>query len=331
MNTSNILETLATGRNLCVDMAGTGFARLMDGEMSPAQAGSFLMGLRMKGETPDEMAAAVRAALQRAVPVAPVGGACIDIVGTGGDGRSSFNCSTATALTLAGMGHQVVKHGNRAVSSSCGSADAIEGLGLPLDAEPRDIPAMLAARRFAFLFAPRFHPAFSNVMPIRRELGVRTLFNLLGPLINPARPTHILLGVARPGLLPLMGETLRRTGNTTAALVHGAGGYDELTPIGAAQVLLLRQEGRQELTVNPADYGIRPCTEEALAVHGRDEAVRVLRELLAGGGPQAMRDMLVLNVGMALFLLHGERPLHDCMLEARTAVSAGAGRRVLHA
>lgn len=157
------------------------------------------------------MAHAVGIALGRANRVEGLEGDCIDVVGTGGDGRNSFNCSTATALTLAGMGYRVVKHGNRAVSSSCGSADALEGLGFPLDVAPEDVRRLLDERNFAFLFAPNFHPAFRNVGPIRRELGIRTLFNLLGPLINPARPTHILLGVARPELVELLAETLRQS------------------------------------------------------------------------------------------------------------------------
>ncbi len=153
-------------------------------------------------------------ALGRANRVEGLEGDCIDVVGTGGDGRNSFNCSTATALTLAGMGYRVVKHGNRAVSSSCGSADALEGLGFPLDVAPEDVRRLLDERNFAFLFAPNFHPSFRNVGPIRRELGIRTLFNLLGPLINPARPTHILLGVARPELV----ERKRSASPTSARL-----------------------------------------------------------------------------------------------------------------
>lgn len=331
MQTAMILEELAMGRHLDGTMAGAGFARLMDGEMTCAQAGSFLMGLRMKGETASEMAEAVHAALVRAVPVPGVEGATIDIVGTGGDGRSSFNCSTATALTLAGMGHRVVKHGNRAVSSSCGSADAVEGLGLPMEVDAADVPQELARRGFVFLFAPRFHPAFRNVMPIRRELGVRTLFNLLGPLLNPARPSHILLGVARPELLPLMAATLRRTGVRRGAVVHGAGGYDELTPMGPARVLLLDGDADHTLDVNPAAYGFAPCTPEDLVVRDREEAVQVLRALLSGNGPQAMRDMLAFNVGMSLYLLHEGRDLATCMEEARAGVAAGAGGKVLHA
>lgn len=219
--------------------------------MTPAQAGCFLMGLRMKGETPLEMAHAVGIALGRANRVEGLEGDCIDVVGTGGDGRNSFNCSTATALTLAGMGYRVVKHGNRAVSSSCGSADALEGLGFPLDVAPEDVRRLLDERNFAFLFAPNFHPAFRNVGPIRRELGIRTLFNLLGPLINPARPTHILLGVARPELVELLAETLRQSHIRKAAVVYGAGGYDEVTPLGPTKMMIVHNGNLTPMSLDP--------------------------------------------------------------------------------
>ena len=325
-----ILETLASGSDLGADMAATGFSALMDGAMTPAQAGSFLMGLRMKGESPLEMAHATRAALARAVRVDGLEGPFIEVVGTGGDRRSSFNCSTGTALTLAGMGYKVVKHGNRAVSSRSGSADVLEGLGVPLDIAPEDAPLMLRERNFVFLFAQRFHPCFRNIAPLRRELGIRTLFNLLGPLINPARPSHILLGVARPDLLRLMAETLAQSPVRRAAVVCGAGSYDEITPLGVNEMILLRDGELTPFTLDPADFGIPPCAPEDLAVSSREEAVNVLRELLNGGGPSAMRDMLALNVGMGIHLLEDQLPLAVCMARAREALASGAGGRVLH-
>ena len=328
---SSILDTLAGGKDLTADMASAGFSALMDGAMTPSQAGSFLMGLRMKGESPLEMAHATRAALARAVRVEGLEGDTIEVVGTGGDGRSSFNCSTGTALTLAGMGYQVVKHGNRAVSSKCGSADALEGLGIPLDINPSDVKKMLHDRHFVFLFAQRFHPCFRNIAPIRHELGIRTLFNLLGPLINPARPSHILLGVARPALIRLMAETLAQSSVRRAAVVCGAGGYDEITPIGPNEMILLDNGKLTPMTLDPADFGIPPCRPEELAVKSRDEAVAVLRELLAGRGPVAMRNMLVLNIGMAVHLLESRLPLDACMAKARAALTSGSGGRVLHA
>ena len=327
---NRILDTLAAGQDLTADMAAAGFADIMDGRMTPAQAGCFLMGLRMKGETPLEMAHAVGIALGRANRVEGLEGDCIDVVGTGGDGRSSFNCSTATSLTLAGMGYKVVKHGNRAVSSSCGSADALEGLGFPLDVAPEDVQHLLDERNFAFLFAPNFHPAFRNVGPIRRELGIRTLFNLLGPLINPARPTHILLGVARPELVELLAETLSQSHIRRAAVVYGAGGYDEVTPLGPTKMMIVHNGKLTPMTLDPADYGIQPCDPGELAVHSKAEAVAVLKDILAGRGPHAMMDMVILNVGMAMFLLEDHMDLAVCMAKAREAVCAGVGRRTLH-
>lgn len=327
---SSILDTLAEGRDLSAEMAAAAFADAMDGKMTPAQVGSFLMALRMKGESPLEMAHAVGIGLSRALRVDGIDGNCIDIVGTGGDGRSSFNCSTATALSLAGLGYKVVKHGNKAVSSSCGSADALEALGFPLNVDPAEVPKMIDQHNFAFLFAPHFHPSFKNVGGVRKELGIRTLFNLLGPLINPARPTHILLGVARAELVELLAETLKQSHIVKAAIVHGAGGYDELTPIGPSSVIMLKDGNLTRMEVNPADFGIETCTPEDLAVYTKDEAVRVLKLLLAGEGPSHMLDMIVLNLGLGIHLMEDNMPLDVAMAKAREAVSAGVGRKALH-
>ncbi|MDR1360380.1 MAG: anthranilate phosphoribosyltransferase, partial [Deltaproteobacteria bacterium] len=323
---SVIIDTLARGEDLPPSMARAGFSRLMDGEMTPAQAGAFLLGLRAKGETPEEISEAVMAILDRAVPVdIPSGMRVLDVVGTGGDGRFSFNCSTGTALTLAALGHRIVKHGNRSVSSQCGSADVLEGLGFDLNLSPEEVPARIAEDGFVFLFAPRFHPAFQHIMPIRRELGVRTLFNLMGPLVNPARPGLCFLGVARADLLPLVAGALARMGARSGAVVYGAGGFDELTTLGPAEVAFVRG-GKVELTtLDPAEYGFTPCDPEELVVRGPEQGTLVLRELLDGRGKEAMLQMLALNTGFGLHLFRPEQPLAACMAEARRAVAAGVG------
>lgn len=326
-----ILERLARREDLTAEMAAAGFAALMDGKMTPAQAGGFLMGLRMKGESALELAHATRAALARAVRVDGISGTSIDVVGTGGDGRHSFNCSTATSLVLAGMGHKVVKHGNRAVSSKCGSADALEALGIALDENPASVAEMVRKRNFAFLYAPHFHPAFRNIGPLRRELGMRTLFNILGPMINPARPSHLLMGVARPELVPLVAETLLQSPLYRAAVVCGAGNYDEVTPLGPAVIALLHNGVITPLELDPASYGIMPCTPEDLAVGSKEEAVAVLKDILDGNGSRPMLDMVTLNVGLALYLLDEKADMALCMARAREAVSGGLGRRALHA
>ncbi|MDR2695956.1 MAG: anthranilate phosphoribosyltransferase [Deltaproteobacteria bacterium] len=343
---SAVIEHLAQGRDLAPEEAAEAFARLMDGELSPSQAGALLLGLRAKGETPDEVEEAVKAVLARAVPVPAVSGPAMDIVGTGGDGKYSFNCSTATALTLAGMGYKVLKHGNRSVSSRCGSADVLEQLGIPLDTPPEAVAETLERDRFVFLFAPRYHPAFRHVMPVRRELGVRTLFNILGPLVNPARPTHHLLGVADRERLPLVAAALARAKPEAGVVVHGAGNYDELTPLGEAALIFVNGGASRPARLDPAEYGIAPCAEQELAVEGPEHAAEVLRRVLSGQGAKAVADMLALNLGLALYLFgngtgNGESPDPDCgydrrrMREAMSlafdAVAAGAGRRFCRA
>lgn len=343
---ASIIETLAQRHDLSTDEAAEAFARLMDGELSPSQVGAFLLGLRAKGETPDEVGEAVNAILARAIPLPPISGACIDIVGTGGDGKGSFNCSTATALTLAGMGHKVLKHGNRSVSSRCGSADVLEQLGIPLNTPPESVAGNLERDHFVFLFAPRYHPSFRHVMPMRRELGVRTLFNILGPLVNPARPTHHLLGVPNHEQLPLVAATLARCSTGIGAVVCGAGGYDELTAIGEASLIFVNKAKTRPGRLNPALYGFTPCTEQELAVEDPEQAADVLRQVLHGQGPKPMRDMLALNLGLALYLLgsdqnagetvdsdcgYNQPRMMDAMEEAKQAVASGAGRSFCHA
>lgn len=325
-----ILESLARGRNLSSQEAGAAFGALMAGELTQAQAGALLMGLRAKGETAEELAAAVGASLDHARLLEGLSGPCIDTCGTGGDNSCSFNCSTAVALFLADMGYAVVKHGNRAVSSSCGSADAVEALGLPLPKDPVEAVAELGKRNFVFLFAPFYHPAFGHVAPVRRELAIRTLFNLMGPLLNPARPTHQLLGVGVAQVLDLMAEALALTGVGSALVVHGFGGYDELTPFGPAQVRRVRGSRVEALEIDPQALGIPRHRPEDVRVAGKDQAVAVLREVLAGGGNEAMRDMAALNLAACLSILD-DQPLEACLSRARDKVGQGLSGGLLHA
>jgi len=231
------------------------------------------------------------------------------------------------ALYLAALGHKVVKHGNRSVSSTCGSADIIESLGLGLTVEPETVAAELARRNFVFLFAPNFHPAFKRIMPIRKELGARTLFNLMGPLLNPARPTHQLLGVPTASFVPLIAEALALTGVRRAIVVHGAGGFDELSPFGPAEVCWVRDGWMRRERLDPQDYGIPLHKLSEVAVASKDEAVAVLLELLEGHGPEAMKDMLALNLGACLHLLEDGLSLQQGIDKARDAVASGAAAK----
>ena len=328
-NMRDILDALAAATDLTAEQAAFAFRELFEGELSPAQAGALLMGLRAKGETPLELASAARAGLARAKVVSGLpAGTLLDIVGTGGDRTHSFNCSTAVSLYLAALGHTVVKHGNRAVSSSCGSADALEGLGLPLSTGPDEVAAELGRTGgFVFLFAPNYHPAFAHIAPVRREMGIRTLFNLMGPLLNPARPTHQLLGVGLAGALPLMAETLALTSPTVHAFViHGAGGYDELTPFGPTIGYQVEAGMVRPLRIEPKEFGLAGFAPEDVRVGDKDSAVAALRAILSGTGSPAMQAMTALNLGAALHLATG-KAMSQCMSEAAQAVADGAAKR----
>ncbi|WP_029898023.1 anthranilate phosphoribosyltransferase [Desulfohalovibrio reitneri] len=321
-----ILETLAKGENLAPLQAEQAFSHLLHGKLSPVQAGALLMGLRAKGETPDEVGAGVRACLREARKVDGLDkvGPRIDTCGTGGDCRSSFNCSTAVALMLAAMGYKVAKHGNRSVSSSCGSADVLEAMGVPLDSDPSQAAGELDRNNFVFLFAPAYHPAFKHVAPIRAEMGIRTLFNLMGPLLNPARPTHQLLGVAEPRFLPLMASVLADNGVERGAVVHGAGGFDELTPFGPSTVLWIQDGEVRPDVLDPEPLGLGGGRPDDVSVIGPVESLDVLRELLAGRGHPTMVRMLTLNLAVALHLLEGFDMATSAGL-AREAVASGIG------
>lgn len=325
---AHVLERLLEGKALSDDQADLMFDKLLSGELGQAAAGAFLMGLRAKGEDSTDLAAGVRAGLAHARRIPGLSGPRIDTCGTGGDGQHSFNCSTAVALFLADMGHKVVKHGNRAVSSSCGSADALEALGMTLNTEPENVAAELEQKNFVFLFAPAFHPAFKHIAPVRKDLGIRTLFNFMGPLLNPARPTHQLLGVSDPDKLNLMGETLLLTGVERALLIHGAGGFDELTTFGPARGYYIEKGRMDKTVVDPDRLGFQRFSPEAVEVESKEQAVQVLKDILQGKGPEAMMQMVALNLAACLHLL-GEGEMEQCASVAREYVKDGLRNGVL--
>lgn len=323
MNIQKSLNKICERQSLGYEESLDVFRALFQGEITPAQSGALLLGLRLKGETGDELAAAVKVALEKARLVNNIQGVRIDTCGTGGDGRNSFNCSTAVAFFLADMGIRVVKHGNRAVSSSCGSADVIEALGLPLLDDPSRVEPELAKMNFAFLFAPHFHPGFAGIAPLRKELGIRSIFNLMGPLLNPARPTHQILGVPSETFMPLMAAVLKKNKVQSAAVVHGAKGFDELTPCGTNKVIFVNEQGLEGRAIDPAELGFNLCTPEDLACKDKDEALKRQKEILSGHGPQAMQDMVALNLGLGLSLLNPGVDMRECVSQARKTVSSG--------
>jgi anthranilate phosphoribosyltransferase len=297
------LERLLAGSDLSATEAERALGLLASPATPPALQAAFLVALRAKGESVEELVGCARGMLALARGPIPWRGELLaDTCGTGGDGTGSFNLSTAAALVVAALGVPVAKHGNRSVSSRCGSADVLEALGVPFARDPEEAGRELARHGFAFLFAPHFHPAVAAIGPVRRELGVRTVFNLLGPLVNPARPTHQLLGACTAEAAERLAGAAARLGARRVFVVHGHGGFDEATPCGPF-VLFECTPGRVERReLDPRDFGLRPCRPEELAGGDARANAERLRALLAGErGP--LRDAVCLNAALVLLLV----------------------------
>src|SRR5512134_1640784 len=293
----HVLSRLAARESLSADEAAEVMRLVMAGEASAGQIGGFLMALRTKGETADEIEGLVRTMLEFATPVRPAV-PVVDIVGTGGDRSGTFNISTISAVVVAGAGVPVAKHGNRAASSHCGSADVLEALGVRIDLGPEAVERCLAEAGIAFLFAPAYHPSMAHAGPVRRELRVPTVFNFLGPLCNPARPFAQAVGVSDPRMLPLMAEVLARRG-VRAKLFRGRDGLDELTTTGVSAVFDVREGVVRETELDPAEVGLPRADAADLLGGGADEAARIARAVLRGE-TGARRDVVLLNAGAAL-------------------------------
>jgi anthranilate phosphoribosyltransferase len=285
----------------------------------------------MKGETVEEIAGSVRAMRAQATPVPfhANGSALLDTAGTGGDGAHSFNISTAAAFVIAGTGRNVAKHGNRAASSSCGSADVLSALGLSLDLTPQQVADCIQEVGIGFMFAPKFHPAMKYAVGVRKELGQRTIFNLLGPLTNPAGATHQLIGVYDPALTQPLAEVLGELGSRAAFVIHGHGGLDELTTSGPNRVSQLRNGRVETFDLNPADFGLRSASAEDL--HGGDPELNAgrMRSLLSGQDESACKDVVLLNAAAAVATVSGD--FGSALSEARTSLESGAALAKLDA
>lgn len=295
---------------------------IMEGRATPAQIGAFLTALRMKGECPAEIAAFARVMRQHAVAVRPVTtGTLVDTCGTGGDGMHTFNISTASALVAAGAGIPVVKHGNRSVSSTCGSADVLSALGVNISADPRIQAKIVETVGIAFLFAPLHHPAMRYVMAARQEIGCRTVFNILGPLSNPAGAQAQVLGVYDPGLTRTMAEVLRLLGLTRAMVVHG-NGLDEITTTGETVVAELRKNAVRSYTLDCKTFGIPAAQPGDLAGGDAATNARIIRDILGGEhGPG--RDIVLLNAGAAIYVGGRARDLREGIALAGLSIDSG--------
>ncbi|MFP5307053.1 MAG: anthranilate phosphoribosyltransferase [Gammaproteobacteria bacterium] len=303
--------------------------QIMGGEVSPVMIAAILTGLRVKKETVGEIAAAaqVMRELARKVEVAPHPH-FVDIVGTGGDGAHSFNISTASIFVAAAAGARVAKHGNRSVSSKSGSADVLEALGAVIDLQPQQVAACIEACGIGFMFAPNHHPAMKAVAPVRKEMGVRTIFNILGPLTNPANAASILMGVFHPDLVGIQIRVLQRLGVKNAMVVWGKDGMDEITLGGATQVGELRDGSLREYEIHPEDFGLRMAGSQNLRVADAQESkTRVLEALDDSDG--VARDIVALNAGAALYVAGVAQTIAAGIGKAREALASGRARAKL--
>ena len=304
---------------------------IMNGEVSPVMLAAITTGLRVKKETIGEIAAAaqVMRELSTKVPVANRQG-LVDIVGTGGDGAHTFNISTCSMFVAAGAGARVSKHGGRSVSSKSGAADVLEALGVNINLSPAQIARCIDETGIGFMFAPNHHPAMKNVAPVRKEMGVRTFFNILGPLTNPADAPNIVMGVFHPDLVGIQVRALQRLGAEHAVVVYGRDGMDEVS-LGAATLVGELKDGEiSEYDIHPEDFGLRMHSNRALRVDSPEQSVAMLRDVLEGkaGAP---RDIVVLNAGMALYAAGVAPSMQEGMAQARQSIDSGAALAKLQA
>jgi anthranilate phosphoribosyltransferase len=320
------IASVASGRPLSFVEAKAAFDIIMSGEATPSQIGAFLMALRVRGETVDEISGAVAAMRERMRRVTAPDGA-IDIVGTGGDGSHSLNISTASAFVLAGAGVPVAKHGNRGLSSQTGASDVLTALGVNIELSPETIGLCVREAGVGFMFAPAHHPAMKHVGPTRVELGTRTVFNLLGPLTNPAGVKRQMVGVFAPEWVVPLAETLKGLGTETAWVVHGDG-FDEITTTGETLVAELANGSVRNFTISPEAFGLPRHTKDAL--RGGDAAFNAgkLREMLSGVSG-AYRDTVLMNAGAGMVVAGKAKELAEGISQAAAAIDSGKALAVL--
>ncbi len=326
---ADLLSTLVRRDDLTVDQASQAMDAVMSGESHPAQVAALLIGLAMKGERPAELVGFARTMRARGLTIDGGPGA-VDTCGTGGDRAGTFNISTAAALVVAGAGVPVVKHGNRSVSSHCGSADVLEALGVTIAAPPATVQRAVTEAGIGFCFAPTFHPAMRHAVEARKALGVPTAFNLLGPLTNPARVRFQVVGVARPELTELIARALQQLGAARAWVVHGADGLDELSTTGYTKVSECHGDVVRTFYVHPADAGLAKASPADLRGGTAADNARVIRAVLAGEAGPA-RDVVLLNAGAALFVSGRVPSLRHGLAMAAAAIDDGRASRALEA
>jgi anthranilate phosphoribosyltransferase len=315
------IDRVAAGEDLSAGEAARVLREVMEGGASEAETAGFLMALRTKGETVQEIAGLAATMRELALPV-DAGGDLVDTAGTGG-GRPTFNVSTTAAFVAAGAGCRVAKHGNRSATSQCGSADVLEALGARIDLEPEDVARCIDAVGFGFMFAPRHHSAMRHVIPVRKALGVRTIFNFLGPLTNPAGARRQVIGVSDPSKIETMAGALGELGTDRALVVSSADGLDEFSVSGATRVVELRDGRLATYDVRPQEVGLEPAADGAVGAGRPDENARVLRGVLAGE-PGTERALAVLNAAAAIYVGGRADSLREGVERAQESIDSGA-------
>lgn len=324
------VRRLAFGESLSADESADAFGRIMSGEATAAQVAALLMALRVKGETADEVAGAARALRAAMIPIdADERESLVDTCGTGGGAVTTFNISTAAALLAAGAGVRIAKHGNRSFTSRSGSADVLEALGVPLDATPTTMGDVLRRAGVVFMFAPTLHPAMRHVGPVRRELGIPTVMNIIGPLANPAGAGRQVIGVADRNRLPLLAGALASLGAVHALVVHGEPGMDEVSPMGPTHVAEVRDGSVREWVIDPQQLGFGSVAADDLAGGDPTTNARIIEAVLAGEGPEGARAAVLLNAAAAIYVSGMVATLSEALTKAREALDSGAGRRAL--
>jgi len=332
---SQAIAQILDGRSLSTEEAEHVMDEIMGGQATPAQIAGFLIALRAKGETVDEITGCARAMRRAATRVEPSSPDLIDTCGTGGDGAGTFNISTTTALIVAGAGLRVAKHGNRSVSSKSGSADVLKALGVNLELTPDQVAACIDEVGIGFLFAPRLHPAMKHAIGPRRELGVRTIFNILGPLTNPANVQVQLLGVYEPALTEVLARVLQELGSRAAYVVHGHGGLDELTTTGPNRISRFGVGDHADEviteTLDPRDLGLGLASQDDLRGGEPEENAQITRAILSGTDQGPRRDVVLLNAGAALLVGGRASTLAEGIAKVAESIDSGSALRRLDA
>ena len=327
---ADLIRKAADGLDLTSEEAKAGMTEIMSGQASPVQIASFLVAMRMKGETPEEVTEFARVMRQHVRSVSPSAHPLVDTCGTGGDAIKTFNVSTCAALVAAGAGVAIAKHGNRSVTSKCGSADVLEALGIRFDLSPEEAAQCIDNIGLGFMFAPSYHPAMKYAGPVRRELGLRTMFNMLGPLTNPAGADAQVLGVYSPELTELHANVLRNLGSQRAYVVHGVGGLDELSTFGETRVTELKDGEIRTYNVAPEDFGLARVAAEDLQGGTPEENAQLLVDIL-GGKEGPARDIVLLNAAAAIAAGGKADTLSEGLAVAAESVASGAARSKLEA